>query len=621
MYRYLFLFLFVATIASAQKTDSIENGTYVRKNGTYAIDSIRYTNLKKRMSKTKFSRAIYRLLFRDVYNQGKVTEVKQIETNPFTPYEGMVIRKIIIRQLNMLGQSVYDTTRTGNQLERFFSKNLHTNTREGIIRKSFLLFSEGDDIKAKVLKDNERLLRSNKLIVDARILVIPRTDVTWMADVIVLIQDAWSLNFSGGFNSFNNLHLGLNNINVQGTTHSLLTAIRYNSTDTIQRVQFRTIYTVPYIGKTFITGQASLILERDIKEQSIHFFRPFLTTETKYAGSMEAGHTQLRQYKRRLDNAEVLIPNFSIAYNYYDGWLGRSFKFPFENSFLSKNARLVTAIRHNRYSYRDRPLVSADLNRIYWNRSATLISLGYSNRNYKRDVLIYGFGRTEDVPVGNLFALTLGQEHTEFGGRGYAGVQYAAGTYMKHNLGYMYGLANFGTYVKSGKAQQGVISGQLNYISNLIPLRYSFFRQFVTIRFTQGIHRDSLDYLNISRDQGIRGIYSDQLIGTKRLTLGTETVFFSDKSILGFRIAYFVFADLGVVNGFGRLRQSPLYQGYGFGLRLRNENLTFNTLQIRFGYYPNIPGNSSFFRYGIDGNTPLKLRDFDISAPAIVPLQ
>ena len=613
MYRYLFFLLIIAATASAQTTDTL-------KATTNKTDSIRYTNLKIRMSKSKFSKAIYRLLFRDVYNQGKVTEVKQIETNPFTPFEGMVIRKIIIRQLNMLGQSVYDTTRQGNQLERFLSKNLHTNTREGIIRKSFLLFSEGDDIKAKVMKDNERLLRSNKLIVDARILVVPRTDVTWMADVIVIIQDAWSLNFSGGFGSFNKFNLGLNNINVQGTTHSQLTAIRWDAKDTLQKFQFRTIYTVPYIGKTFITGQASFIFERDIKQQALHFFRPFLTTETKYAGSLEAGHSMLRQYKRNIDTLSIEY-RFPLKFYYYDAWLGRSFKFPFQNSFLSKNARLVTAIRHNRYSFRDRPDVGPDLNIIYWNRSATLVSLGYSNRNYKRDVLIYGFGRTEDVPVGNLFALTLGQENTEYGSRGYFGAQYAAGSYMKRNLGYMYGLINYGTYVKSGKSQQGVASGQLNYISNLIPLRYSFFRQFVTVRYTQGLNRDPLDYLNISRDNGIRGIYSDRLIGTKRLTLSTETVFFSDKSILGFRIAYFAFADLGVVNGSGKLRQSPLYQGYGLGLRFRNENLAFNTFQIRMSYYPNIPALSSPFRFGADGSVPLKLKDFDISAPSVVPLQ
>jgi hypothetical protein len=616
MYKLLLLFLFITTLASAQKSDSLKTGTVNR-------DSVRYTNLKLRMSKTKFSKAVYRLLFRDVYNQGKVTEVKEIETNPFTPYEGMVIRKIIVRQLDILGESVYDTTRKGNQLERFLSKSMHTNTRERIIRKSFLLFTEGDEIKAQVLKDNERLLRKNKTIVDARILVVPRTDVTWQADVIVLIQDSWSLNFSGGFSSFKRFNLGLENVNVNGTTHSQLTRIRWDAKDTLNaKIQFRTVYTVPYIGKTFITGQASFIWERDLKEQSIRFSRAFLTTETKYAGAAEAGHTRLGQYKRRVDNTEITIPRFETSYNYYDIWLGRAYKFPFKNTILSDNSRLVTAIRYNRYSYGDRPEVSPDLNKIYWNRSAILLSLGYSNRNYKRDVLIYGFGRTEDVPVGNLFALTVGQEHTEFGQRGYTGLQYAVGKYMPANLGYMYLLFNAGTYYKNGKTQQGVISSQLNYISNLIPFRYSFFRQFVTIRNTYGIARDPFDYLNISRDQGIRGISSDQLIGTKRFTLGTETVFFSDKSLLGFRIAYFAFIDLGLVNSNNHsLWSGPIYQGYGFGLRLRNENLTFNTLQLRLGYYPNIPDNHAPFRFAAEGNVPLRLRDFDISAPSIVPLQ
>ncbi|TLU99430.1 hypothetical protein [Dyadobacter luticola] len=612
MCKYLLLLMLVSGFASAQNPDS---------KIAYRRDSIRYTNLKARMSKTKFSRAVYRLFFRDVYNQGKVSEVKAIETNPFTPYEGMVIRKIYIRQLDILGESVYDTTRTGNRLQRFLSKNLHTNTREGIIRKSFLLFSEGDDIEARVLKDNERLLRSNKTITDARIIVIPRKDVTWMADVVVLVQDAWSIVVGGSFSSFNKLSAKVEDINVRGTTHSQLTAVRWDAKDSIRKFQFRTIYTVPYIGKTFITGQASFIFERDIKDQSVRFYRRFLTNETKYAGAVDVGHTTLLQNKRKIDSTDVQIPLYPAEFQYYDVWLGRSFKYPFPNSRLAQNSRIVVAARHNRYRFLDRPAVSPDMNKIYWNRSATLISLGFSNRNYKRDVLIYGFGRTEDVPVGSLFALTLGQENTEFGQRGYGGIQYAVGKYLSHNLGYMYGVANVGSYSKNGRAQQGVISSQLNYISNLIPFNYSFFRQFLTIRYTHGIRRDSVDYLNISNDQGIRGINNDQLIGTKRITVGTETVFFSDKSLLGFRIAYFVFADIGLVNAVNSIWSGPLYQGYGLGLRLRNENLTFNTLQLRIGYYPNLPNNSSPFRFGANGNVPLRLRDFDTSAPSIVPLQ
>jgi hypothetical protein len=614
MFRYLLLFLFITTSTLAQQNDSLSIGKVNR-------DSVRYTNLKIRMSRTKFSRSVYRLLFRDVYNQSKKGEVKAIETNPFTPYEGMVIRKIIIKQLDVLGESIYDTTRVGKQLDRFLSKNFHTNTREGIIRKSFLRFSEGDEIQARVLRDNERLLRKNGTITDARIIVVPRTDVTWMADIVVIIQDSWSWNISGSASSLTKFNLGLNNTNVNGTTHSQLTRIRFNASDTIRKFQFRTIYTIPYIGKTFITGQANLIYERDQQVQSLVFSRSFLTTETKYAGSVEAGHAKIRQYKRNLDSLDQEY-RYQTAYYFYDAWLGRSFKFPFKNSSLSEKSRLVVALRHNKFSYNRRPEVRLDTNTIYWDRSATLISLGYSNRSYKRDVLIYGFGRTEDVPVGNLFSVTVGNENTEFGQRGYAGIQYATGRYLPHNTGYLYGLVNAGSYFKKGASQQGVISAQTNYISKLIPFRYSYFRQFLTLRYTRGIRRDALDYLNISRENGIRGISSDRLIGTKRFTVGMETVYFSEKSLLGFRIAYYAFADFGLVTQDRiHLWDTPIYQGYGIGLRLRNENLSINTLQIRVGFYPNIPGNNSPLRYGIEGNTPLRLRDFDVAAPSIVPLQ
>ncbi len=608
----LFLLLCSFTI-SAQVPDTL---TVQKIN----MDSVRYTNLKLRMSKTKFSKAIYRLLFRDVYNQGKVTEVKEIETNPFTPFEGMVIKNIYFTQLNILGQSVYDTTRQGNRLERFISKNFHSNTRPGIIKKSLLLFAEGDEIQAQKLKDTERLLRSNRLIVDARIVVVPRQDVTWQADITVIIQDSWSLNFAGGFSNFNKFKLGVENLNVNGTTHSQLTSLRWNSEDTLNKFQFRTIYTVPYIGKTFITGQANFIYENNLKEQSVRFFRPFLTNETKYAGSVDAGMVKTREYKRELENPENQI-RFPTSYNYYDAWIGRSFKFPFENSVFNKNSRLVVALRFNRFDYKQRPEVTPDLNKIYWNRSATLMSLGYSNRNYKRDVLIYGFGRTEDVPVGNLLSMTFGGESTEFGRRGYSGIQFSKGSYLPNKLGYLYLLGNYGSYFKSGVAQQGVVSGQLDYFSSLIPVNYSFFRQFVSIKYAHGFNRDPLDYMNISRRQGIRGVYSDQLIGTKKFTIGVESVFFSDKSLLGFRIAYFVFMDLGLINANQSLWKGPIYQGYGLGFRFRNENLTFNTFQIRFSYYPNIPGNTSNLRFSADGSTPLRLKDFDISAPSIVPFQ
>ncbi|WP_247236275.1 hypothetical protein [Telluribacter sp. SYSU D00476] len=613
MFRYIVLVVFILTAftAQSQNLDSLSSARNER-------DSIRYTRLKERMGKTRLSRHLYRLLFRDVYNRGRVGEVSTIETNPFIPFEGLIIGSISIQQLDIFGESVYDTTRRGNRLERFVSKHLHTDTRKHIIRNSFLLFNEGDLINAQQLKDNERLLRSNPTILDARILVTRRAESTWLADVVVLVQDVWSLNVSGGFAGFDRFNLGVDNINVGGYAHSHYNAIRWNARDTLQRLQFRSIYTIPYIGKTFITGQASFIWERDLKQQSIRLSRPFLTVQTKYAGSLNLGHARIQEYKRPLEDRNSII-SYPVAYNYFDVWIGRSFKLPGISS--QENTRFIVALRTNNYNHTQRPAVRADTNKLYWNRHATLASVGFSNRNYRRDVLIYGFGRTEDVPLGHLFALTVGREGTEFGQRGYGGVQYATGNYLPHGLGYLYGMVNIGSYFQGGKAQQGVLGGQLNYFSGLAPLGNSYFRQFINIRYTYGINRDPLEYLNISRNEGIRGVSSVYLLGTKRLTAGLESVLFSTRSLLGFRIAYFLFGDLGLVESNRSLWKSPVYQGYGIGFRFRNENITFNTFQVRVGYYPNIPDVYTPWRFEGGGISTLQLRDFDIAAPSILPLR
>lgn len=615
MLRFLSVLLLSMMLANAsgQNLDSLDRSKSDK-------DSIRYTRLKERMSKTRFSRQVYRLFFRDVYNKGTKGEVSEIEENPFAKYEGLTIGNITIQSLEILGESVYDTTRKGNKLEHFISKNLHTDTRHKIIRKSLLLFSEGDEINPDQLRDNERLLRSSPTILDARIIVVPRTTPNWIVDVIVLVQDMWSLNVSGSLSGPRSIRVGVDNINVRGYAHSHYNAIRWNALDTLQKFQFRSVYTIPYIANTFITGQASFIWERDLKQQSLRFSRSFVRVSTKYAGAAEIGHYRIQEYRRLLENSTNVL-SYPVSYNYYDFWIGRAFVVPFLRRGLRDNTRFVVAFRTNSYEYIKRPEVRADTNKIYWNRKATLMSVGYSNRKYERDLLVYGFGRTEDVPIGSLFALTLGKESTQFGQRGYGGAQYASGHYLPRKLGYLYGLINFGSYFQTGKAQQGLIEAQLNYFSHLKPLGLSYFRQFVNLRYTSGINRDPLETLNINREDGIRGVSSDQLIGTRRLTLGLESVLFSLKSILGFRIAHFMFADLGMVTGDRSIFKSRIYQGYGVGFRLRNENLTINTFQVRIGYYPNIPGLASPFRFGLDGVSSLSLRDFDISAPSIIPFK
>ncbi|GAB3571285.1 hypothetical protein GCM10027578_29260 [Spirosoma luteolum] len=587
-------------------------------------DSIFYTRLKTRMYKHRLTRQLYDAVFRDVYNsQQKTGEVNVIESNPFKPYEGRIIGDIIIRRLNVFGQSVYDTLRqSGSWVERTGNR-LHVNTRENVIRRSYLLFREGDAVNPTVLRDNERLLRTTSIFHDARILVVPRRGSRQFVDVYVITQDVWSLEPNGGVGSLTQFNIGFDQRNVRGLGHQLFAQLAYSGTDPRQKLEYQTRYTVPFIGKTFLTAQAEFLYLRDLKQGAIRMYRPFITPDTKYAGSIELTHTLINNRIVTRDDSVRLVP---LRYNFSDVWFGRSFRLFYREGDSSERgrARLIIAFRNTNYEYLSRPTVTADTNQLYQNSRTTLMSVGFSRRKYTRDVLIYGFGRTEDVPVGTTISGVVGLDNAELGRRFYTGINYTQGHYIRH-MGYLYALASVGGYVRQGQIEQGVLSLETNYFSPLIPTKWGNTRHFLNTRYTTGINRFTNEYLSLSSSgggintDGI-GISNDALRGTKRLLINYENILFSRVNVVGFRVAFITFANLGLSTFSDRaLLRGTLYQGYGIGFRLRNENLTFNSFQIRLSYYPNIPGNTIPFRQAFEGVPSLRFRDFDLSAPQIIP--
>lgn len=579
-------------------------------------DSLFYSKLKQRLYKHRLTRQLYDALIRDVYNSQKKTgEVSQIEVDPFQAYAGKIIGAIYIRRLNVFGQSVYDTLRRpGNWIERTGNK-FHTNTREGTIRQSYLLFDVGDEVKPTQLRDNERLLRNVGIFHDARILIVPRENSRQFVDAYVITQDIWSLLPTGGAGGLNNFNVGFEQRNVRGLGHQFTNLFAYDGNNPYQKAEYRARYVIPYIGKTFLTAQADLLYLRDQKQLGLKVFRSFLTPDTKYAGSIEFSYYRLRN--------RVLLPTdssliFPLNYGYSDVWLGRSFKAPFGSE--QTRGRIVVAGRITRYTFSERPAIRPDTNQLYQNSRLTLFSLGYSQRRYVRDVLIYGFGRTEDVPYGNLLAFIGGVDYAELGPRSYAGLNFSRGQYYR-KLGYLYVNMGVGSYYQAGAAQQGLLSVETNYFSPLLKNKWGNMRHFLNFRLTQGIDRFNNEYLKLGGSDQL-GVNNDALIGTKRLLVSYQNVLFSKVNFIGFRIAFITFANLGMVSFPERsLLRSSLYQGYGFGFRLRNENLTFNSFQIRLAYYPNLPNNPQAIRYAFEGVPTVRFRDFDISAPQIVQYQ
>lgn len=597
-------------------TDSISKG--IRDSKQIVRDSLFYTKLKNRMFKHKVTRELHKLLFHDNYNSRiKTGDVNEIEVNPFVQYQGRVINKIYVRRLGVFGPSVYDTLRRPRSWLERTANQLHADTREGVIRRSFLLFEEGDRISPDTLRDNERLLRSSNVFHDARIIVVPHGGSHGFVDVYVITQDVWSLLPSGSVGGLNRFDLRLEQRNFRGLAHTFSNQVSYNATDPFQKLEYRGRYIVPYIGKTFFTGQADLIQTRDLKQYSLRFYRPFLTPDTKWAGSAEISYNRFPRYVVFSEDTARLT---KLGYYYNDIWAGYAFK-PFF-SFLGEGddrTRLVVAARFSRLAFTSRPTVRSDTNQLFQNTNATLISIGLSRRRYVRDVLIYGFGRTEDVPYGSLASIVIGNDNAELGQRKYLGFKYSKAHYLE-SFGYLYGALSIGSYLRSKtNVEQGVFTLESSYFTPLRTTNWGNWRHFINFRYTMGAERFNNEYITLSgRDR--LGINNDNLRGTRLLLTNIENLLFSRLNIVGFRVAIVTFANLGLVSYQTRkLFQGPLYQGYGVAFRLRNENLTFNSFQIRIAWYPNIPGNAAPFRPAFEGVPTARFRDFDTSAPEIIP--
>ncbi len=577
-------------------------------------DSLLYTGIKQRLYKSKIGKGIYGLLFKDVYNSAAKGQVSKIALNPFLEYEGYIIRSIKVKSLNVFGHSVYDTTRRPRNVVEKLGNKVHVITKERIIRNSFITFAESDAIDAEKFKNNERLLRQQQFLHDARIYIDPVPGKKNLADVTVVVHDNWALSPVLNYSSSQRFGIELHHNNFGGQAHEVVAGYFTDDRIPLQKNNFYASYTIPYIKKSLITAQSNLFYTGEEKSLNLKLFRPFLTPEIKYAGAAELGYfkNQIRDKVRGLDSTFY----YPVSNYLTDLWLGRAFPLFFGDKDFKKQSRIILAARARKYTFTQRPALSADSNQTYQNRRSYLFNIGFSNRTYRRDVLIYGFGRTEDVPEGYLGSLVLGRDNAELGLRNYYGIKMAKGRYLYHNKGYLYSVVNLGSYVKNKTLEQGILSYQGYYYSPLISWKLSKIRQFVNFNFTQGLNRFNTveERLNLS-DDGIRGVRSDSLQGIKKLVVNFETVLFSRASLAGFRIAPYVFADFGLVNyKETALFKSPLYSGFGIGCRLRNENLAFNTFQLRLGIYPNIP-NVATYRFAFGGEQILQLKDFDISAP------
>jgi hypothetical protein len=95
-----------------------------------------------------------------------------------------------------------------------------------------------------------------------------------------------------------------------------------------------------------------------------------------------------------------------------------------------------------------------------------------------------------------------------------------------------------------------------------------------------------------------------------------------NRDLVGFRFALFAFADVAILvkDGFtdGQRYTIP---ALGAGVRIRNDRLVLNTLQIRLAWYPNTPPYSEASWIDVGGVVRLKPPGFEPGPPGMIPFQ
>ncbi len=469
------------------------------------------------------------------------------------------------------------------------------------------MFASGDTVSPLILSDNERLLRELPFIDESRIVVIPVSDET--VDILVLTKDVYSIGASFEYKGIDRGSISIFDKNLLGLGHELRLSMPYDA-GLPDSPGFGIEYSIYNIRRSFIDLNLSFFDGLGKKTYGFSLSRDLVSATTKYAGGIS-----VREMFTTEDLDTMTVPE-PLKYNLQDYWFSRSFLLDRESVM-----RLILGARYTNNNVFDHPYIMPDSYHYLQQYKMFLGSASFSVQKYYKTNLIYGYGRTEDIPYGGLITITGGREINEYKNRYYAGF-YAAAGHSIRPIGYFYTSAGISTFLNNGHTEQGMFLLGTTWFSNLMYLGSFRVRNFIMADYTRGFDRNRDEFLGIIRDNGFEGYKNDSLRGAQRLSFSLESVFLSPGNPYGFRFAFFAFGDLAYLFGTNQfVAQGEVLSGIGIGVRIRNDNLVFNTFQIRLGFYPNLPEYSKASCITVSGEQQLKPDDFDPGPPTILPFR
>lgn len=161
------------------------------------------------------------------------------------------------------------------------------------------------------------------------------------------------------------------------------------------------------------------------------------------------------------------------------------------------------------------------------------------------------------------------------------------------------------------------------YFSNLHKTNNRwYYRQFIYYKYVYGINKQSYDKITLQPSE-LYGFNNGSLLGSSKMLLNFESVFYAPYNIIGFKVAPVALLGFGMLKTKEyKLFAGQVYQAYAVGLLLRNENLLTSSFEISYGLYPNLPdGNNHFYKFNPTISFRIKIDAFEIAKPETVIYQ
>jgi hypothetical protein len=550
------------------------------------------------------------------------TTIKAIKSEEqFKPFEGKIIRHIQIKRFGF--EKVFtDTSKRIAYFGTNLLNHLHRDSRDFVIRDN-LFIKEGTPIDASRIADNERFLRTLNFIQDARIIPIEIPGDEDSIDLQVITKDLFSI--SGQVNGVSN-----NNFKVEASENNFLglgQAIEGTAlfqTNRSPAFGYELMYRKVSIAHTFVNAAVIYTtinpnLADGTPNETAWFLRldrPLVSEFKHFAGGLLIGTNKSFNSYAQPDSLF-----YKYHFNTFDLWLGYALG---ANQYSYKHPvkyRKFLSIRYFQNNFSQTPFqIGSDYNFKFNDKEAVLAQLTLFKQDFFKTNYIYNFGTTEDMPHGYNIAFTTGWYRQLNLRRLYAGAEvYKYITTPKND--FIQYFIRTGGFLHNNQIQDASILFGAGMFSRLFLIGNVKLRLYANASFTRLFNNTAIDALRIDNPFGLRYFSSDSTIGQQRISFHQETTTYLKYKLFGFKFAPFVFADACFLTPKQEyFSKSDAYYGIGAGIRTRNENLVFGTIEVRMVYFPrNVPQNNSF-KILTTVNLQFKYNTSYVKAPDIVQL-